>query len=231
LVQLPALLIGLSGRPIPLILGTNKVPAIMGTSSAALNYWRRVKPDPKLATAMALPAFLLSMLGAHLASHFPAQAFRPLLLALLICVGIYTWRKKALGLHEQLKYTSGKRYGIVAGAGAVIGLYDGMIGPGTGTFLLFILVTVVGYEFLRASATAKLVNIATNLAAIFIFGFGGHIWWRLGLLLGIANISGALLGARLALRGGSLLVRRTFLIVTFVLIARVGYDWWAHLGK
>lgn len=231
LVQLPALLVGLSGRPLPLILGTNKVPAIMGTSSAAINYWRRAKPDPKLATWMALPAFGASMLGAQLASHFPTQLFRPFLLLLLSAVAVYTWRKKALGLHENLKYTPRKRHAIVAAAGGVIGLYDGMIGPGTGTFLLFVLVTIVGYEFLRASATAKLVNIATNLAAIVIFGFNSHIWWRLGLILGLANITGALLGSRLALRGGSKLVRQVFLIITFFLIARVGYDWVAHLHK
>jgi uncharacterized membrane protein YfcA len=98
-------------------------------------------------------------------------------------------------------------------------------GPGTGSFLLFILVGVVGYAFLKASATAKLVNIATNFAAILTFSFTGHIWWRVGLILAIANITGSIIGAKLAIKGGSPLVRKVFLIMTFLLIAKVGYDW------
>jgi uncharacterized membrane protein YfcA len=110
-------------------------------------------------------------------------------------------------------------------AGLLIGFYDGLFGPGTGTFLVFTLVILVGYEFLKASATAKLVNIATNLAAIITFQISGHIWWKLGLALAIANVGGALIGSRLALRGGSPLVRKVFLIVVVLLIAKLSYDW------
>ncbi len=228
LIQLPALLIGLSEKPIPLILGTNKVISIFGTSSAAANYFRSVKPDLKLTSYMALPAFLGSALGARLASSFPTSVFRPLIILLLVSVAIYTWRKPELGITESLRFTDRRRHQIVVCLGLLIGFYDGIFGPGTGTFLVFLLVGLVGYAFLKASATAKLVNIATNLGAIISFQLTGHIWWKLGLALAIANVCGAIIGSRLAIRGGSPLVRKVFLVVTTILIAKVGYDWLAN---
>ena len=225
LVQLPALLIGISNKPIPMILGTNKIPAIFGTSSAAANYFKKVRPDLRLTVSMALPALIGSIVGAKLASHFPTKVFHPLILTLLVLVGIYTWRKPNLGLDERLRYTHRTRLWIVAACGLLIGFYDGLFGPGTGTFLVFLLVIVVGYEFLKASATAKIVNIATNFGAIVTFQLTGHIWWRLGLALALANVSGALIGSRLAIRGGSPLVRRIFLLVVAALITKLSYDW------
>lgn len=225
LVQLPALLIGISNKPIPMILGTNKIPSIFGTSTAAASYFKKVRPDLRLTISMALPALLGSIAGAHLASHFPTSVFHPLILILLVLVGLYTWRKPDLGLSERLRYSHLTRLWIVAGCGLLIGFYDGIFGPGTGTFLVFLLVIVVGYEFLKASATAKLVNIATNFGAILTFQLTGHIWWRLGLALAVANVSGAIVGSRLAIRGGSPLVRRIFLIVVAGLIAKLSYSW------
>ncbi|MEI6867454.1 MAG: TSUP family transporter [Actinomycetes bacterium] len=225
LIQLPALLIGISDKPIPMILGTNKVPAIFGTSSSAIAYFRRVRPDLHLTVSMAIPAFIGSVTGARLAASFPKEFFRPIIVLLLIAVAFYTWKKPDLGMDEALKFTKRQRLLLVSIFGLCIGFYDGIFGPGTGTFLVFLLVGVIGYAFLKASATAKLVNIATNFGAILSFQFTGHIWWRLGLLLAIANVSGALIGSRLAIRGGSPLVRKVFLLVTTLLIAKVGYDW------
>ncbi len=225
LIQLPALLIGISDRPIPMILGTNKVPSIFGTSFSAAAYFKKVKPDLHLTLSMAIPAFIGSALGARLAAEFPKSVFRPIIVLLLLLVAIYTWKRPHLGMEEQLKFTPKIRKLLVAGFGLVIGFYDGIFGPGTGSFLLFILVGLIGYAFLKASATAKLVNIATNLAAILTFSSTGHIWWRVGLILAIANVAGSILGARLAIRGGSPLIRRTFLVMTFLLITKVGYDW------
>ena len=225
LVQLPALLIGISNEPIPMILGTNKIPSIFGTSSAAASYFKKVRPDLRLTLSMAIPALIGSVEGAHLASHFPTSVFHPLILILLVLVGIYTWRKPNLGLNENLRYSASTRLWIVAGCGLLIGFYDGLFGPGTGTFLVFLLVIVVGYEFLKASATAKLVNISTNFGAIVTFQITGHIWWKLGLALAFANVTGALIGSRLAIRGGSPLVRKIFLLVVAALITKLSYDW------
>ncbi len=224
LIQLPALLVGLPNKDLPLILGTNKVPSIFGTAAAARNYFKNIKPDIPLTITMMVPAFAGSMAGAALAATIPEEFFKPFLVFLLLVVAIYTWRKPEMGMNENLKYTNRKRLVIVAVIGLLIGFYDGIFGPGTGTFLVFFLVSAIGFAFLKASATAKLVNIATNAGAILSFQLTGHIWWQLGLLLAFANVTGAIIGSRLAIRGGSPLVRKVFLAVTFLLIARVAWD-------
>jgi uncharacterized membrane protein YfcA len=164
------------------------------------------------------------MTGAAFAASVPKEFFKPFIVLLLTSVAIYTWRKPDLGMSENLKFTNQKRLFLVALIGLLIGFYDGIFGPGTGTFLVFFLVSGIGYAFLKASGTAKLVNIATNAGAILSFQITGHIWWQLGLLLAIANVSGAILGSRLAIKGGSPLVRKVFLAVTFLLITRVAWD-------
>ncbi len=225
LVQLPALLIGLHEKPIALILGTNKVPSIFGTTSAAVNYIKKVKPDLKITAYMALPALVGSITGARLAAAVPTNVFRPVILTLLILVSLYTIFRPHLGLEERLRFSEKQTKWIVALFGLLIGFYDGIFGPGTGTFLVFILVGLIGYAFIKASATAKIVNIATNFGAIISFQFTGHIWWRIGLVLAIANIAGGIAGSHLAIKGGSKLVRKFFLVVSAILIAKVGYDW------
>ena len=224
LIQLPALLIGLPNKELPLILGTNKVPSIFGTTAAARNYFKNIKPDIPLTVSMMGPAFIGSITGAAFAATIPKDFFKPFIVFLLITVAIYTWRKPALGMNENLKFTHKKRLLFVALIGLLIGFYDGLFGPGTGTFLVFFLVSGIGYAFLKASATAKLVNIATNAGAILSFQLTGHIWWQLGLLLAFANVLGAVIGSRLAIKGGSPLVRKVFLAVTFLLITRVAWD-------
>ena len=224
LIQLPALLIGLPNKELSLILGTNKVPSIFGTTAAARNYFKNIKPDIPLTISMMGPAFIGSITGAAFAATIPKDFFKPFIVFLLITVAIYTWRKPALGMNENLKFTHKKRLLFVALIGLLIGFYDGIFGPGTGTFLVFFLVSGIGYAFLKASATAKLVNIATNAGAILSFQLTGHIWWQLGLLLAFANVAGAVIGSRLAIKGGSPLVRKVFLAVIFLLIARVAWD-------
>lgn len=228
LIQLPALLIGLPQSATVQVLGTNKLSSIFGTSAAAIMYRRRVKPDLSFTFAMAIPAFVGSMCGALLAAYLPTHALRPLVFFLLIAVGIYTWRRPTLGHVELLRHTSGRRNIIAVIAGFGIGFYDGIFGPGTGTFLMVVLVALLGFAFLTASTVAKVVNVATNLGAIVIFGLHGVILWHVGLVLGIANIAGGLLGAKLAIRGGSAFVRQIFLVVTAVLILKVGVDTVTH---
>jgi len=224
LIQLPALIVGLPNKELPLILGTNKVPSIFGTAAATRNYFKNIKPDIPLTLSMMGPAFVGSMGGASLAAAVPKDFFKPFIVFLLIAVAIYTWVKPELGMSENLKYTHKKRLVIVALIGLLIGFYDGIFGPGTGTFLVFFLVSGIGYAFLKASGTAKLVNISTNAGAILSFQLTGHIWWQLGLLLAFANVTGAIIGSRLAIKGGSPLVRKVFLAVTFLLITRVAWD-------
>jgi len=224
LIQLPALILGLPNKELPLILGTNKVPSAFGTTAAARNYFKNIKPDIPLTLTMMFPAFIGSIGGAYFAASVPKEFFKPFIVFLLIAVVIYTWLKPDIGLAEKLKYTNRKRLFLVALIGLFIGFYDGIFGPGTGTFLVFFLVSGIGYAFLKASGTAKLVNLSTNIGAILSFQLTGHIWWQLGLIMAFANITGAIIGSKLAIKGGSPLVRKVFLVVTTLLIARVAWD-------
>ena len=223
LIQLPALLIGLPQASTVEVLGTNKVASIFGTSASALMYRRSVKTDAKFLASMAIPAFIGSVLGALSASKIPTQSMRPIVFILLVAVAIYTWRKPDLGAIELLHHDAKKRFSISALAGVVIGFYDGIFGPGTGSFLMLTLI-YLGFAFLSASAIAKVVNVSTNLGAILVFGFHGAIIWQVALVLATANIVGGLMGARLAISGGSTLIRKVFLLVTLALIVKVGID-------
>ena len=222
LIQLPALLIGLPNSDTAEVLGTNKLSSIFGTTTAAALYRKQIKPDPKILIAMGLPAFLGSAGGAVLASKIPTSSMRPMVLVLLIAVAIYTWFKPDLGKFENLRHQPRRRVQIAGIAGAIIGFYDGIFGPGTGSFLILILVASLGYAFITASAIAKVVNVATNIGAILVFGLHGAVIWQIGIMMGVANISGAVVGARLAIKGGSTLVRKVFLLVTIALIVKVG---------
>jgi len=227
LIQLPALLIGLPKTDTVTVLGTNKLGSVFGTTTAAALYRRQIKPDIRVLAAMALPAFVGSAAGASLASRIPTQSMRPIVLVLLIVVAIYTWLKPDLGKIELLRHAPKQRIQISIAAGLIIGFYDGIFGPGTGSFLMLILVVSLGYAFITASAIAKVVNVSTNVGAIIIFGLNGAIIWQLGLILGAANVTGAIFGSRLAIKGGSTLVRKVFLIVTLALILKVGIDTFA----
>jgi len=132
-----------------------------------------------------------------------------------------------LGKIELLRHAPKRRIQISIATGVIIGFYDGIFGPGTGSFLMLILVVSLGYAFITASAIAKVVNVSTNVGAIVIFGLNGAIIWQLGLILGAANVTGAIFGSRLAIKGGSTLVRKVFLIVTLALIVKVGIDTFA----
>ena len=225
LIQLPSLLIAMPNGPPADALGTNKLSSIIGTSAAAATYLRNTRIDLRTALPMAVAAFIGAGLGALLASHIPAASFRPIIIVMLVGVWLWTWLKPAMGTVEQLRWEGQRRhYGVAVIAGLGIGFYDGLIGPGTGSFLLIVLVAGLGLSFLKASATAKIVNVGTNIAALIIFGFTGSVLWLLGLLMGACNLVGAVLGARTAIAKGSEFVRRVFLVVVALLILRLAWD-------
>ncbi len=224
LLQLPALLLVLPQAPVVALLGTNKLSSVVGTCSAAVTFARRVDLDRGTAVPMAVAAFVGSGLGAALATALPGSALRPLVLAALVGVLVFTVRRPGLGEVEVLRLAPRAQRLVALSGGAVIGSYDGLVGPGTGSFLVFLLVGVVGMSFLHASATAKVVNTATNLAALLLFAVGGHVLWALGAAMAAGNLLGSQVGARLALRRGSAWVRRVFLVVVTALVVRLAYD-------
>lgn len=223
LIQLPALLLVPGLAPVQ-ALATNKLAGIMGTSVSAATYYRRVQPDLRTAVPMALAALTGAGGGAALASWLPGDVIEPVVLVALVGVGAWTVTRPTLGRADHLRWSGRRHYGAAVGIGAGIGFYDGLVGPGTGTFLVIALVAVLGYGFLEASAKAKIVNAATNLGALVVFAMAGALVWRLGLVMGAANIGGAYLGARMAVAKGSGFVRVVFLVVVAGLILRLGWD-------
>lgn len=224
LIQLPALLVAAPKMPIAQILGTNKLGSIFGTTSAAIAYSKKARPDLATALPMAVSAFVGAAVGASVATRIPTSLFKPIIMVLLVVVGLYTWQRPNLGELESLRYSGHRHTTLAALVGLVIGFYDGLVGPGTGTFLIFALVGLLGYAFLKASATAKIVNVGTNAAALLVFGYHGAILVSLGLFMAACNVAGAVIGARLAIRSGSALIRKVFLGVLLLLVLRLAWD-------
>lgn len=230
LLQLPALLVGLpADTPVPTVAGTNKVPSAMGTGMATLTYMRRVAVPWAAVIPLVAGAAIGSALGAQVTHVLPRQAFIPLVLLAIVLVGVYTWRRPQLGQVSQVKHAGAAGHLRHAGIGLAVGAWDGLIGPGTGSFFLILLVALMGYEFLSATTLAKVANLTTNLAAIAVFGWSGNILWGLALVMGVANLAGGVLGARMALRHGNSFIRKMFLAVVALLGVRLAWEWVASL--
>jgi uncharacterized membrane protein YfcA len=222
LIQLPALLLGFPGAAPAQLLATNKLASIAGTATSSLTYWRRVRPDLRTALPMAAVAYVGAVGGALVGLHIPKSAFNPIILAMLVVVGAYTLARPAVGQQTALRF-NGHRHTIVAMlTGLLIGGYDGALGPGTGSFLVFALVGLMGYAFLEASAKAKIANFATNLGALTVFAPGGHVMWGIGAVMAVANLAGGYLGARTAVARGNRFVRVVFVVVLAAFVVRIG---------
>ena len=224
LVQLPALFATLPETPAATLFGTNKAASIWGTATAASQYLRRVRL-PSALLLSTLPAALLgAWCGARTVSLLPAAALRPAVLVLLVGVAVHTFRRRELGVAHAPRWLGRSLVPAGIATGLLLGFYDGIFGPGTGAFLVFAFVRVFGYDFLHASAAAKLVNLATNAAALAFFAGHGHLLWAMAGLMALCNVTGALLGSHAALRLGAGFVRRVFLAVVALLIARIAWD-------
>jgi hypothetical protein len=227
LIQIPALFLFLppsASASVASVFGTNKLSSICGTSIAALQYARRVSIPWRSMLPAALTAFVFSFLGARLVTLLRPEYLKPIVVGLLVLVAIYTFINKNLGdLHAPRLPARTERW-LAAAAGMAIGFYDGFFGPGTGSFLIFVFIGWFGFDFLTASASAKIVNFATNLSAVAYFAATDHILYRYALPMAACNILGSWLGSRMALLKGNRWIRACFLLVVSALIIRLGYD-------
>jgi uncharacterized protein len=222
LIQLPALLLAMPSAAPVQILATNKLASICGTTVSSITYGRRIRPDPATFAPLMLAAFAGSAGGAVVATMIPREAFEPIVLVALVAVGAYVVLKPSLGEVTELRFAGRHHTMAAVGTGLVVGFYDGALGPGTGSFFVFSLVSLLGYSFLEASAKAKLANWATNLAALVVFVPQGAVLWGIGLLMGVANMAGGYLGARTAIGRGAAFVRVFFIVVVSGFIVRIG---------
>lgn len=224
LIQLPALFSVLPGAAPATLLGTSKLAGIWGTSVAAFNYMRAVRIQWPVVLPAALASFAFSFAGAFTVTHIPPTYLRMALPLILVAVAIYTFKKKDLGTHHTPMYSGGKERLMAILVGCGIGFYDGFFGPGTGSFFIFLFVRLFGYDFLRASAVSKVLNVACNAAALLWFGYSGHIIWQVGLAMAVCGVCGSLTGSRIAIKNGSGFVRKMFLLVVGSLILKTTYD-------
>jgi uncharacterized protein len=210
--------------PLATAFGTGKFAGISGTTAAMVQYTRTVKINYLAILPAAGTAFLFSFLGARALSHLDANLLKPLILVLLVLVAVYTFIKKDFGSLHAPKLTASKEklYGLLIGAS--IGFYDGFFGPGTGSFLIFIFIGLFGFNFLAASAAAKVVNVATNLSALIYFIYKGHVIYEVAIPMAICSIIGSQLGTRTALKHGVGFVRVLFLVVVSGIILKFAYD-------
>ena len=224
LLQMPALLILFPQLPFASIVGTSKIPAISGTSFAAFKYSKQVKFDWKFLIKMLSAAFLGALLGSYSITFIDNKTIKPIVLLVLIFVAVYTYTNKNFGVQQEKIISKNKQLFVGLLFGFIIGFYDGLIGPGTGTFFILVFIAFLGKDFLHASANAKILNIATNFASLLYLGSTNHIVFKIAIPMAIFNILGSFFGTKLALLKGNTFVRIFFLIVVFATILRFAYD-------
>ena len=224
LIQLPALLVTLPNAPLPTIFGTNKIAALSGTSMAAFQYAKRIRFNVKLLITISVASFIASYFGAKIVSIINPATLKPIILIILIAIAIYTFIKKDLGKVEtkQLSLTRQMLFGAVIGL--IIGFYDGFFGPGTGSFFVLAFVVILGFEFVQASAYAKIVNCMTNISALIVFIRQGNYIIGIAILMAVFNIAGSVIGSKMALKRGNGFIRVFFLVIVTIMIVRYGYD-------
>jgi uncharacterized protein len=224
LIQLPALLVVLPDFSVATLFGTNKLSSICGTSIASVQYARHASILWKATLPATIAALFFSFLGARTVSLINPGVMRPVVLFLLIGIVVYTFIQKDFGSLHLPKLTDRGQSILSILTGTVIGFYDGFFGPGTGSFLIFVFISIFGFSFLAASASAKIVNFATNLSALLFFVFTGNVLYTFAVPMAAFNIAGSLVGTRLAILKGNRFVRILFLIVVSALILKLAYD-------
>ncbi|WP_241228316.1 TSUP family transporter [Corynebacterium hylobatis] len=224
LVLIPLLMAVVPGLAPATALGTNKLTAVTGTASAAWTMMRRVRP--RFSPWYVVLGLGCSGAGALSASLIDATLLRPLIIVLLLAVGAFVALRPGFGTQVRGGTAEPGRWRrlLVLLLVGVIAFYDGIFGPGTGMFLIMAFTAVLSQDFLRSAAMAKVVNTSTNLGALLVFAVGGHVWWQLGVVLAVANIVGAQLGARTVLGGGVKLVRTALLVVVIVMSSYLAWQ-------
>lgn len=224
LIQTPVAMILLPNLAVANVIGSLKIPAFSGTSFAAYHYLKKVQMNWKLLSIMAILAFISAFFGSNLLTLVHNDFMKPLLFVVLIIIAIYTFIKKDFGLHQAKEHSVKRQLFYAVGISVVIGFYDGFIGPGTGSFLVLAFVSILGFDFLHASANAKMVNLATNFGSICLFILKGKIIWAIAIPMAVCNALGGFIGAKLAIKKGNEFIRIFFLLVVVMTLIRFGYD-------
>ena len=224
LIQTPAGLILLPNLPVATVIGTLKIPAFSGTSFAAYQYLKKVDMNWRLLLIMMTLAMPSAFLGSTLLTYMSNDFMKPLLLFILSILAIYTYAKKNFGQLVEKDHSEKTQILYAVLISFIVGFYDGFIGPGTGSFFVVAFIALMGFDFLHASANAKMVNLATNFGSICLFMLKGKIIWAIALPMAASNALGGWIGAKLAINKGNGFIRVFFLVVVVGTLIRFAYD-------
>lgn len=224
LIQTPAGLILLPNLPVSAVIGSLKIPAFSGTSFAAYQYMKKVTMNWKLLLIMMALAIPSAFIGSTLLTYMSNDFMKPLLLFILSLLAVYTYAKKNFGQQIAKDISQKKQILNAVMISVVVGFYDGFIGPGTGSFLVVAFIALMGFDFLHASANAKMVNLSTNFGSICLFALKGKIIWAIAIPMAASNACGGWMGAKLAINKGNGFIRIFFLVVVVGTLIRFAYD-------
>jgi uncharacterized protein len=224
LIQLPAALVILPHFPVASVIGSLKIPSFSGTVFAAWQYVRKVSIDWVLLTVICVLAFFASYSGSLLLTQVSNRFMKPVILIVLTLVAIYTYAKKDFGQKEARDRSFNQQLTMGVPISLLIGFYDGFIGPGAGSFFILAFIALLHFDFLHASAHAKMVNLATNLGSVTLFLLKGKIIWLIALPMAASNAVGGFLGARLAIAKGNRFIRIFFLVIIVGILVRFCWD-------
>ena len=224
LISLPALIA--AGLPTHLALGTNKLASSTGAINSAYHYFKSGNLNKKILLTLLPFSFVGSIVGVNVVLGINPDFLKVMIIFLVAIIGIYTLVNKNLGLVDRYSQPTNKQLMKGRGMAGIIGFYDGFFGPGTGSFLIFTLIHLYGFDFKRAAANGKVLNLASNLAAILLFLINGQVAFKLGIPMAISMMLGARVGTHLAVTKGSTFIKPIFIMVSFALIAKMGYEMW-----
>ncbi len=227
LISVPVLMIIFPNALMPNILGTNRFASFLGTLTAAYQYNKNESANVKMILYAGLPAAIMAAIGALCSHYIPNTYFKPIVILLLLGVIIFSLLRKDFGAVEKEKKHNNPLFytGLIGG---IIGFYNGLVGPGTGTFLLFGLVTILGYSLIKASSMAKILNVIVDASSLFYFIFIGAVVFKLAIPMAACNILGGYIGSKVAINKGNRFVRYVFLCISMALVVKLVYDYFQN---
>jgi uncharacterized membrane protein YfcA len=222
LISLPAL-VGL-GIPMHMALGTNKLAGTFASFTSSVTFISMRKYDKKLILMLFPVSFIGSLVGAKTVLFISDEVLRTLIIVMLGAIFIYTLINKKFGQDTQFKGYTRFTLGLGIPFAFLLGFYDGFFGPGTGSFLIFVMILLFGYDFIIGAGNGRILNFSSNLAALLLFLIEGKVYILPGLTMGLAMVLGASLGSRMAVKTGVKYVRPLFMLVSITLIGKMIYE-------
>ncbi|MCC0632984.1 MULTISPECIES: sulfite exporter TauE/SafE family protein [unclassified Clostridioides] len=222
LISMPVLMA--IGVPIHLAIGTNKFAASAGCISSAYRYAKSGKTNNELLKKLVPFTIIGSILGVKCVLSINENILNVLVVLMILIVAIYTFVSKNLGQEDRFEGINKKNLRLGMLMAFIMGFYDGFFGPGTGTFLAFGFIKIYGYDFLHASANTKILNLTSNVTSLLLFMINGQVYYKIAVLFALVMIIGAYVGAKVAIKNGSKMIKPIFLVMALFMVTKLMYQ-------